>query len=83
MIWFGERASASSLSGCTIEYAGTTGTYSGVMWIDDTVVQKVDVVGTTFQHNMGTVDIQTFGGDCSKYTGASPPNTFDLATACE
>lgn len=83
MIWFSDKAGASSLSGCTIEYAGTTGMYPGVLKIDKTVVQKVEVVGTTFQHNLGTVDIQTVGGDCSKYTSASPANKFDLATACE
>lgn len=84
MIWFSDKAATSTLSGCTIEYAGSDqGIYPGVLKVDDQVVSKVKVTGTTFRHNMGEVDIQTVGGDCAQYTNASPPNTFDLATHCE
>jgi hypothetical protein len=82
VIRFGDAAGASSFSGCTIEYGGQSDYYS-VLTVHKDVVSKVAVTGTTFANNAGTSNIDTGGGDCSKYENASPANTFDLSTACE
>lgn len=74
------------LQGCTLRYAGDQfgGSSSGCNAVALYAFDAADLTlsGTTFEDNAGVVNISISEGSCVDFTGATPPNSFDL-TPCE